>query len=68
MSKIKPKILNEETLYEGYLYLKKARVQIPGVNRAPVVKDIEYFGRGNSVSALIYHRDKDAFIFVKSLL
>lgn len=59
------KIIEEKTLYEGYLYLKKAKVEVPGINRSSVTKTFEMFGRGDSVAALVYNTDSDSFILVK---
>ena len=55
----------EEIVYQGYLYLKKARYLQEGINRESVEKQIEYFGRGNSVAALVLDGESDEFIFVR---
>lgn len=55
----------ETSIYEGYLYLRKATYLQPGVNRDPVEKTIEYFGRGDSVAALVFDSDKKQFVLVR---
>ena len=55
----------EKTLHDGYLYLREATYIQPGVNRKPVEKTIEYFGRGDSVAALIFDKDRNQFVLVR---
>ena len=55
----------EKTLHEGYLYLREATYIQPGINRNPVEKTIEYFGRGDSVAALIFDKDQEEFVLVR---
>lgn len=59
------KIIKEEVLHNGYLYLKKATVEVPGINRKGVTKTFEMFGRGDSVAALVYDKDLEEFILVR---
>lgn len=55
----------EKTLHDGYLYLREATYIQPAINRDPVEKTIEYFGRGDSVAALIYDKEIKQFILVR---
>ena len=55
----------EKTLHEGYLYLREATYTQPGINRNPVKKTLEYFGRGDSVAALIFDKDRNQFVLVR---
>jgi hypothetical protein len=55
----------EKTLHEGYLYLREATYTQLDINRNPVKKTIEYFGRGDSVAALIFDKDRNQFVLVR---
>ncbi|WP_026462363.1 NUDIX domain-containing protein [Adhaeribacter aquaticus] len=54
------KILNKETVYDGFFKLYKVTLEDEGETF-----DREVFVTGNAVAALLYDTNKDKFIFVK---
>ena len=55
------KIINEEMAYDGHFKIKKYTLEDGDGNK----QINECFERGNSVAAVIFHRDKQVFLFTQ---